>query len=150
MKAIEVYSKSDGELTKMYYAKLDKLGPAGNVAVCLFRAQKCSTRAKRYRGGNSHGYFKDQAYERKNWSMEVLCKSLQQNPLYQFGWKPDTGQEWNPWVLYIDLPQGQVSFHSPTRGVGPDYAGEWDQTHLSEARIIQFCDSVFESMVIQK
>lgn len=145
MKAIEVYSKSDGELTKMYYAKLEKLGPVGLVAVCIFRAQKCSTRAKRYRGGNSHGHFKDQAYERKNWSMGLLCKSLQQNPLYQFGWKPDPGQEWNPWVLYIDLPQGQVSFHSPTRGVGPDYPGDWDQTHLSEARIIQFCDSVMEA-----
>ena len=30
------------------------------------------------------------------------------------------------WVLYLDLPTGQVSFHAPARGPGPDYPGEWD------------------------
>ena len=29
-------------------------------------------------------------------------------------------------ILYIDLPTGQVSFHSPNRGEGPEYEGGWD------------------------
>jgi len=41
------------------------------------------------------------------------------------------------WVVYFELPQGQVSFHSPTRGSGPDYPGEWDGTHTSQDRITE-------------
>lgn len=51
MDAITVFEGSDGELTKTYYAELSKRGPIGEVAMNLFRAQKCSERAKVYRGG---------------------------------------------------------------------------------------------------
>ena len=46
------------------------------------------------------------------------------------------------WVLYVELPAGQVSFHSPTRGTGPDYTRDWDQQHASEERIIAFACAV--------
>jgi len=59
-----------------------------------------------------------------------------------YGWKRDPLAFTNPWVLYVDLPNGQVSFHSPARGEGPDYAGEWDAMHASEERILAFCDGV--------
>jgi hypothetical protein len=29
-------------------------------------------------------------------------------------------------VLYVDLPTGQVSFHTAARDDGPAYAGAWD------------------------
>ena len=50
-----------------------------------------------------------------------------------------------PWVVYIDIPQGQVSFHSPDRYIGPDYMGEWDGSHMSEERILSYCDRVLSS-----
>jgi hypothetical protein len=151
MKAIEVYAGSDGALTRSYYAELEKHGPAGIIAMNLFRAQKCSARAKVYRGGiRGQGSYKRMAYERKSWSMQNLARILAEqagsfNIIY--GWKQDHstvfGQD-TSWVLYVDLPgYGQVSFHSPVRGEGPDYAGDFDGAKKSEERILAFCDSVF-------
>lgn len=59
-----------------------------------------------------------------------------------WGWKQDPKEDRAKHVLYIDLPQGQVSFHATKRYRGPDYDGEWDGEHKSEERIIAFCDSV--------
>ncbi len=147
MKAIEVYNGSDGEVTKAFYAELEKLGVIGIVALNLFRAQKCSERVKKYRGGNGHGRYKDQAYERKSWSMGLLCKALQDHGKVlgiTWGWGLDGSQDnFAPWVLYVDLPQGQVSFHALSRGAGPDYDGKWDgSVGSSPVRIIGFCDRI--------
>jgi hypothetical protein len=143
-RAIEVYAASDGELTKAYYAELENHGELGIVAMNLFRAQKCSARAKKYRR-RSH---KDSAYRRKEWSLEQLCEILAQHSQalnIRYGWKEDPAVVFgssSSWVLYVDLPNGQVSFHSPIRGNGPYYPGEWDKQHASERRILKFCDMV--------
>lgn len=150
MKAFEVYLGSDGELTRRYYAELEKRGPIGIVALNLFRAQKCSARAKVYRGGiRGRGSYKGMAYDRKSWSMSNLCQALGEHGDslgIAWGWREDSGVlfgERASWVLYVDLPNGQVSFHSPTRGSGPDYPHEWDQSKLSAERIVAFCDAVY-------
>ena len=143
MKAIDVYKGSDGAVTKAYYAELEKHGPAGLIAMNLFRAQKCSERAKVYKGR----VYKDAAYDRKNWSMQNLVNALVEHGAalgIRWGWGLD-GQETDfaPWVLYIDLPQGQVSFHSTRFHEGPSYAGKWDgATGASPLRIVCFCDAV--------
>ncbi len=142
MNALEVYAKSDGALTRQFYSELEKRGPLGVVALNLFRAQKCSTRAKLYRRK-----YKDLAYDRKGWSLKQLCECLQQHGAQfgiTFGWGRDEDQPLNKWVLYVDLPEGQVSFHSPERYNGPDYPGQWDGQRMSEQRIIAFCGSVYE------
>lgn len=150
MKAHEVYNGSEGALTRAYYAALEQRGPAGIVAVNLFRAQKCSTRAKKYRGGvRGVGSYRGMAYDRKAWSMGNLCAALAEHGEalgIAYGWKRDPLALTNPWVLYVDLPNGQVSFHSPTRGEGSDYAGEWDAMHASEQRILAFCDGVMHGI----
>lgn len=150
MMARHVYRLSDGDLTKRYYAELEKRGPVGVVALNLFRAQKCSARAKVYRGGiRGKGSFKSMAYDRKRWSMDNLVEVLKDHAAalnISFGWKQDHGTVFDgqaSWVLYVDLPQGQVSFHSPDRGLGPDYPGEFCGEHRSADRILEFCDSVF-------
>ena len=146
MKALEVFNGSEGALTRAYYAALEQHGAAGIVAVNLFRAQKCSTRAKKYRGGiRGIGSYRGMAYDRKAWSMANLCTALAKHGEalgIVYGWKRDPLAFTNPWVLYVDLPNGQVSFHSPTRGDGPDYAGDWDAMRASEERILAFCDGV--------
>lgn len=44
-------------------------------------------------------------------------------------------------VLYVEIPTGQVSFHSPTRGNGPDYEGDWDGAQgVSGDRIVAAID----------
>jgi hypothetical protein len=144
--AAEVYAGSDGDVTRAFYAELEKRGPLGVVALNLFRAQKCSARAKMYRR-RAH---KGEAYDRKNWSMGLLCKELElywasrrcSDPVINYGWQQDPDTPGFEWVLYVDLPQGQVSFHAATLGAGPDYQGEWDGKHLSAERVVAFCDSV--------
>ncbi len=140
MTTAEIYAASDGEATKALYARLEKLGPAGLIAVNLFRAQKCSARAKVYRRR-----YKGEAYDRKNWSMQNLCKALIENWHIgiKFGWKEDPSQEYHKWVLYVDLPTGQVSFHAAAPGAGPDYDGEWDGIRdVAADRIIAWIDQL--------
>lgn len=146
MTAAQVYETSDGTLTRRYYAELEKRGAAGLVALNLFRAQKCSSRAKVYRGGvRGVGSYRGMAYERKQWSIDQLAQILTTHGAelgLKWGWKRDPKQSFIPWVLYVDLPQGQVSFHSPVRRGGPDYPGDWDGEHKSAERILAFCDQV--------
>ncbi|MBL6852365.1 MAG: hypothetical protein ISS15_05430 [Alphaproteobacteria bacterium] len=63
-----VYLGSNGDKTKALYQRLNALGPVGFVASNLFRACKCSERAKDYRRGSQ----KREAYRRKQWSLDNL------------------------------------------------------------------------------
>lgn len=147
--AIEIFQGSNGEETKAFYKCLEGLGRSGILAMNMFRSQKASERAKLYRGGlPGVGRYKDLAYEKKNFSMGLLCSVLENMESkrgaseFRWGWKADPNAEFHKWVLYVDLPQGQVSFHSESRGRGPDYAGDWDGLHKSRERILAFCDTV--------
>jgi hypothetical protein len=136
---LSVYQGSDGDATKALYAELEQLGPLGMIALNLFRAQKNSERAKAYHG---RGY-KGAAYDRKQWAMDNLASILTDHAIpcaIQWGWGIDPEQLKHNTVLYIDLPTGQVSFHTEARGAGPDYPGEWDGVKgQSPDRIIRWC-----------
>lgn len=142
MNVADIYHGSDGAATRQLYAALRRRD-LGAIAEALFRAQKCSERAKKYHGGiPGKGSYRDLAYERKNWSLSELCKALVGSSI-RYGWKEDPQQPFHRHVLYADLPTGQVSFHSSERGDGPEYPGEWDgQRGVSPARIIDFCEKV--------
>jgi hypothetical protein len=139
-----VYQGSDGEATKALYTRLGAFGPAGMVAVNLFRACKASERAKVYRGGGYRGA----AYDKKQWSMDNLCTVLIAHAVEvgagRWGWGIDDALQErgapHHHVLYIDLPTGQVSFHTERRGAGPDYSGAWDgMPGQSAERICRWC-----------
>lgn len=133
----DVYYASNADATKALYARLNALGLAGELASNLMRACKTSERAKVYRGRSHRGA----SYDRKAWSVENACRLLGQDAaacgVSAWGWKrdpdPPPGFEW---VIYIEIPTGQVSYHAPTRGDGPDYPGEWDGQHSSAGRVI--------------
>lgn len=146
--AAEVYEGSDGALTRAFAAELERRGPRGRVAALLFRAQKSSRRAKKYGPTAYRGL----AYGRKGEALRELAAALAEHGAalgISFGWGRDEGGR-NPWVLYVDLPLGQVSFHSPERYDGPDYAGGWDGLRASEGRIIRFCDSVIAGPAVAR
>lgn len=146
--AAEVFEGSDGSITRRYLTRLEQLGDEGRIAAELFRVQKSSSRAKVYRGKNG-GKYRDHAYDRKSEAMERLTERLGTSDRFRWGWKldPESGV---PWVLYVDLPQGQVSFHSLERGNGPDYPGDWDRKHVSASRILEFCDSLLNFDIEQR
>lgn len=137
-----VYEGSSGDLTKGLYERLEAIGPVGFVAANLFRAQKCSERAKGYRR------HKSDAYGRKQWAMDNLAKALSEHGQtlgLRWGWKEDPAQSFHNQVLYVDLPCGQMSFHTDARGAGPDYPGEWDGVKGACAgRIVQWCATLLD------
>lgn len=146
-----VFYGSNGGATRSLLAKLSKIKPFGRIAVQLFRAQKASRKAKEYRGGirrsdGEYNSFRDLAYEAKGESMGMLCEELSSDSCnLKWGWAEDVKQLINSYVLYVELPNGQVSFHSPERFDGPDYEQGWDGQRLSETRIIQFCQAVIDA-----
>jgi len=152
-----VFDGSVAADTRRYLKGLSRLGPRGQLAASLFRAQKASTRAKFYHGGIKTGYgrktFRDLAYDHKQDAINAVCELLQElsgRLVLTWGWGEDKGQSINRWVLYVELPTGQVSFHSPQRGAGPDYLRGWDGANLSCERISQWCDSIVEARDLLK
>lgn len=144
------YAGSNGDATKALYDRLEALGPAGAIAVNLFRACKSSGRAKVYRGGErGRGSYRSMAYGRKEWAMENLCAGLAQHAgaagIARWGWAEDPAQPVHKHILYVDLPTGQVSFHTAARGEGPDYAAPWDGVRdASAGRICSWCARLFD------
>lgn len=134
-----VYFGSNGLATQALYAELTAIGPAGEIAVNCFRAVKTSDRAKRYRGRKYRGA----SYDRKSWSLENLDRLLAAHARdlgITWGWGEDAAQPTHRWVLYIDLPTGQVSFHTATRGAGPDHPSGWDRAvRQAPERICAWC-----------
>ena len=139
-KCATVYHGSQGGATRSYLSALEKCGHIGRIAAELFRAQKSSRRAKQYRGDSV-----EMAYNRKGDSLEKLCSLLEQDSCgLSWGWQRDTSQPFASHVLYVDSPEGQISFHSPKRFSGSDYPGEWDSESVSEEVVIHFCNSVMK------
>jgi hypothetical protein len=150
---VRVFNGSDGKATQELYARLQRLGPAGVVAMNLLRAQKNSGRAKVYRGGNRNGSYKQQAYQRKQWAMGQLCVELlahgAEAGVTRWGWQIDTtAQGPHAWVLYVELlNRGQVSFHTDERGNGPDYTVGFDgAVGASVNRILYFAADVLDRL----
>jgi len=151
-RVMRVYEGSDGDATVALYAELGPLGPVGVVAVNVFRAQKASERAKRYRGGRGGRSYRSQAYEKKQWSMENLAKALLEHAGVlgiRWGWAVDQVSDAlespHRHVLYVDLPTGQISWHTASRSVGPDYPLAWDGARgTAPARICAWVAQLLE------
>lgn len=141
---IRIYEGSNGDATRALYAQLATMGPQGHVAMNLFRACKCSERAKVYRG---HGY-RDAAYGRKQWSMDNLCSVLLAQRAENWGWGVDEKARaegsLHHHVLYVETVAGQISFHTDCRGQGPDFRGQWDGVkNASAGRACSLVASLF-------
>ena len=99
--------------------------------------------AKGLQGGLTNVSYSDLAYQKKAEAVAALCEILSTDPCgMTWGWQHSSQKDYPPWVLYLDLPQGQVTFHSAERLTGPDYEGQWDREHESEQRVLEFCDSL--------
>lgn len=141
---MEIYTGSDGDRTRALYEALALVGPIGVVATNLFRAVKASERAKVYRGGQrGKGSYRRMAYDRKGWAIDNLTKALTVHAAelaIVWGWGEDRATAGYSHVLYVETTAGQISFHSPYRGDGPDYAGEWDgEKGQAAGRACKFC-----------
>lgn len=142
----EVSAASDPVATKALYTRLEACGPAGQVALNLFRAHRCITQAQNCENGYQHSTtISRKAYERKDWALLLLCRALMNHSLelrIPWGWCCDSRDRRAPWTLRVDLPQGQVIFRNPRRLTGYDYIGRRDNQEKTEERIFAFCEEV--------
>jgi hypothetical protein len=147
MTAADILTTSDGADTRSFSKRLRANGPLGVLGYLLLAAYKASSRAKEYRGGIERGgsrvSFSDLSYERKDKQLAELAEFLSENPELnvRWGWGRDNNVD-ACHVLYVDLPEGQVSFHSRRKHKGPLYPGTWDGMRDTEARIVRFCDQL--------
>lgn len=93
-------------------------------------------------------------WERSNQKLRkffVSDRPFQEPPAFAttWGWKEDAAQEYHKWVLYVDLPTGQVSFHAASPLSEHRYAGEWDGQHCSARRITAYVDHVLNGTPAQ-
>jgi hypothetical protein len=152
--SFSVFDGSDAVRTRKFLAHLEKQGQAARIAAALFRSQKASSKAKQYSGGieRSNGEFhsyRSLSYQKKSRSLEELCSLLLVDSAgIVWGWDRDDETPHAPHVLYLDLPTGQVKFHSVERLAGPDYLGNSDGERAAEARIIAYCEQFTEGLVL--
>jgi hypothetical protein len=126
-------------------------GPVAELLRSLRAAQAASDEAKEMAANGIH--FRDYAemdqsdYARSNYyrsrqarasryrqKSSLIAQACELAPAagIVFGWQADRLN----FAVYFDLPTGQVSFHCPCRGAGPDYEGQWDGiTSASSDRI---------------
>ena len=139
MSCRKMFKTGSGDDVVAFTIELAKRGAAGAVACALFRAFNNSFRAKKGRKQRR------ERYDRKGDALKSLCTSLVEfNPRLHFkwGWGRDEGTRGYSDVLYVDIPTGQVSFHSAGRYQGPRYKGRWDGSKESRERIADWCDQL--------
>ena len=143
-----IFEGSNANATRELYADLLERGVSGKIAMNTLRAMKASHRAKVYRGGNQRGRYSRLAYDKKSWCIDLLAQDLAGDGAVlnlTWGWGTDLKQPVHQDVIYIDLPTGQISFHTTHRTVGPDYPGEWDGVlGVGPSRVCRWAAKVLE------
>lgn len=151
MNAQAAYEATDYSETRSYLRALANAGRLGRIAAALFAAMRASTDAKTERrlakGDPLAEITVSRAgYARKRLAMQKVCELLAHNAAgLAWGWGNDRRQADCPFVLFVDLPQGQVSFHTPEKLMGPEYAGRWDRACQNRERVLAFCDALLPS-----
>ena len=131
----EIVDGSDAVATRALYRALDATGTHGEIAHLLLATWKNSSRAKAFRS------YSDRYYETKGAHLTALAHKLATADL-TWGWGEDCNG-FLKWVIYVDLPTGQVSFHAEERGDGPDYPKQWDGVRfVSGERIVAWAQSL--------
>jgi hypothetical protein len=150
-----VYTGSNADATHALYATLSTFQPRGYIAINLIRTCKASERAKKYRGKPGRGgpSYRQMAYDKKDWSIDELCRALVANPdvINSWGWGRDAKAIGFENVLYVDIPgAGQVSFHTEHRRDGPDFSGRWDGArNQAPRRICRWTEAILAGREVE-
>jgi hypothetical protein len=128
-----------GRPAKSTSAEPDRVAALRDLVAECAKAQAASDRAKTHAAANVHyldwsgseaSYRASRAkvaadYAEKERALRAIC-ALAPAAGVVFGWGGDPESHAARWVLYVDLPAGQVSWHTRSRGTGPTYKGRWD------------------------
>ena len=145
----EAFSTSSPQLSRRLCKDLDSMGPLGQLASRLFKAEKASKQAGSYQGKApvSRRPYCDYSKDRmREMLMKTVCLLDAHAKLLgiSWGWRANDKPDSPPWVLGIDLPNGQVTYGLPDRLMGPDYESASDSDFYNSIRITDFCAGVLD------
>ena len=140
---------SDAPASRRLCKELDAMGPIGQLASLLFKAQKSDHQAKTYIGiaPVSRRPYRDYSNDRME---EMLAKAIRLLDAHakamgiSWGWVRGDKPGVPPWVLCIDLPTGKVIYRFPYRHRGPDYELALEDDSRNSDRVTAFCAGVLD------
>lgn len=145
----EAFYTFNAPLSRRLCQDLDAMGPMGQLASLLFKAGKASKQARSYQGKApvSRRPYCDYSKDRmKEMLMKAVCLlDAHAKPLgISWGWRANDKPDSPPWVLSIDLPNGQVTYGLPDRLMGPDYESASESDFYNSIRITELCADVLD------
>ena len=143
------FCSSDAPASRGLCKELDALGPMGQLASLLFKAEKARMQARSYSGRApvSGRPFRGYSYDRMR---EMLAKAIRLLDAHAkamgiaWGWSRNDAPGKPPWVLSIDLPTGQVTYRIQERHLEADNELESEDEILNSSRITKFCAEVLD------
>lgn len=130
-------------------------GRVGMIGAALLNCQKESSNAKKHLKGHAGAIqsrrLSRERYQQKHQAMAALQVHLKEYQTFNWGWAPDPNPSKSSavHVLYVDLPTGQVGFHS-TQMLGRNakvYTGQWDGQNKNMERIFKFCEDILNRKI---
>ena len=125
------------------------MGPMGQLASLLFKAEKANMQTKNYLGKApvSQRPYRDNTNERLQEMLDRVASLLDAHARgmdISWGWSKDDAPDKPLWILCVDLPTGLVTYRLPYRHLGPDYKMATDSDSYNSDRITEFCAGVME------
>lgn len=145
----EAFCTSNAPLSRQLCKDLDAMGPMGQLASLLFKAEKASKQANSYSGKApvSQRPYGDYSKDRMKGMLEKAIGLLDAHAKdlgIPWGWSKDDAPGKPPWILCIGLPTGVVTFRMPERRLGPDYGPGAEDGCRNSNRISDFCEGVLD------
>src|SRR5262245_29901403 len=97
--------------------RLGSHGPIGLIALAAFRAQRAKWISDLPHARSAAAKRRRNAIDR----LSVVLSEYAESAEIAWGWKLCEHAHKSPHVICIDLPTGQISFRTYSRGAGPDY-----------------------------
>lgn len=143
------FCTSDAPASRRLCKELDAMGPMGQLASLLFKAEKAHKQAKSYSGRApvSGRPYRGYSYDRMR---EMLAKAIRLLDAHAkamgvtWGWSRNDAPGKPLWVLCIDLPTGQVTYRIQERHLEADCELESEHELLNSSRITKFCAGVLK------
>jgi len=125
------------------YSERAKQRPANGMTYREYRMMSCSKYTRQ--NYQASRLARENDYEEKANSLEAAAEAALQCGIAA-GWHENDDRESPiPYILYFDLPVGQVSFHSKAKCGLPEYSGEWDRVRdVSGQRIERAIDEFLD------
>ena len=145
----EAFSTSSPQLSRRLCQDLDSMGPMGQLASLLFKAEKASKQAKSYSGKEpvsrrAYGdYSNDRMTKMLNEAIQLLDAHAKDMDV-SWGWSENDVPGSPPWLLCIDLPTGLVTFGMEWRRLGSDYGLGAEDGCRNPDRIIGLCAGILD------